>query len=475
MNTTTQSTTLIDAAEELAEVTPKRLAGYPAYRDSDIDSVGQIPTHWRTKPLKHMVRINSEDLPDRTDADFELQYIDISNVDYTAGVLSVQAYRFEDAPSRARRRVRDGDTIISTVRTYLKAIAKIESPPDNLIASTGFAVLRPCKELDPDFLYRMVQCEEFVGRVVASSVGVTYPAIAPTVLGRLYAWLPPLDEQRAIAGFLRRETAKIDGLVEKKRRLIELLREKRTALISHAVTKGLNPHAPMKPSGIELLGDVPAHWECKKLKYLGDSIIGLTYSPDDVVSEGCGTLVLRANNIQHDRITLDDNVYVTTPIPRKLVARKNDILLCSRNGSQALVGKSAMIHFCREDVSFGAFTTVFRSPLNPYLQHVFNSGLVTRYAGMCQTSTIFQLTSRIMNEFRIALPPEDERQAIVSYLAEVLPKIDSLVEKTKVAIARLNEHRSALISAAVTGKIDVRGEVCKELRNTGHHSSTKEG
>jgi len=272
--------------------------GYPAYTEyvpRDIPGVAQLPAHWCVKPLKRVVTINAEDLPEATDPDYEIAYVDIGNVTLVGGIESTEVYRFEEAPSRARRKVRDGDTIISTVRTYLRAVARIRDPAPNLVVSTGFAVLRPNSEIDVGFLYRLVQCEEFVGRVVACSTGVSYPAIAPTMLGTFHVWLPPLPEQRAIAAFLDHETRRIDELIAKKRRLIELLAEKRSALISHVVTKGLDATVPMKPSGIDWLGDVPAHWELKPLKYVADFVNGCVFKPAEWGDEGVP--IIRIENL----------------------------------------------------------------------------------------------------------------------------------------------------------------------------------
>ena len=199
--------------------------------------------------------------------DMEITYVDIGSVDSVAGITGTEDLVFEDAPSRARRIVRQGDIIISTVRTYLKAIARIESTDANLIASTGFAVIRP-RDLDDGFGAYALSAPYFVESVVAHSVGVSYPAINASELVCLDVAYPPIPEQRAIAGFLDRETARIDALVAKKERLIELLQEKRTALISQTVTHGLDPNAPMKDSGVEWLGAIPAHWEVKRVKHI---------------------------------------------------------------------------------------------------------------------------------------------------------------------------------------------------------------
>lgn len=205
-------------------------------KDSGVEWLGAIPAHWEVKPLKFTVTMNPDVLDEATRPDYEMLYVDVGNVDSIGTIQNAESVRFEDAPTRARRKVRTGDTILSTVRTYLKAIAFVNDPPDNLIVSTGFAVLRPGRNVAPKFLWRLVQSQQFVDAVVSYSEGVGYPAINPSRLGRLVAWLPPLPEQRAIAAFLDRETAKIDALIAKVREAIERLKEYRTALISAAVT-----------------------------------------------------------------------------------------------------------------------------------------------------------------------------------------------------------------------------------------------
>jgi type I restriction enzyme, S subunit len=212
----------------------------------------------------------------------------------------------------------------------------------------------------------------------------------------------------------------------------------------------LRPYPKYKPSGVEWLGDVPEHWEVKRLRWVGEAIIGLTYSPTDVVSEGEGTLVLRSSNIQRGRIVLDDNVFVSAEIPQKLRTKANDIVICTRNGSRDLVGKTGKISERESGLTFGAFTAVFRSPANGYMFYVFNSGLFSFQAGLYQTSTIFQLTNGTINAFQIPLPPPAEQRAIAAFLDRETGRIDRLVAKKRELIERLKEKRTALISRTVT-------------------------
>ena len=296
------------------------------------------------------------------------------------------------------------------------------------------------------------------GRQTLKSIqtGALHPHLNCDAIKDIKIPLPDIDIQNKITSFLDHETTKIDHLIEKQQQLIELLKEKSQAVISHAVTKGLNPNVPMKDSGVEWLGQVPEHWELKKLKYLGEAIIGLTYSPDDIVDEGEGTLVLRSSNVQNKKLVFNDNVYVNRDIPEKLRTKRNDILICARNGSRALIGKNALIDERAEGVSFGAFMSIFRSKYNNYLSKVFNSSLFEYQSGTFLTATINQLTTGNLNSFEVPLPPFEERELIVSTLDNETTKIDSLIVKAESAIQLMQERRTALISAAVTGKIDVR-------------------
>jgi type I restriction enzyme S subunit len=211
-------------------------------KDSGIEWLGEIPEHWKVRRLKYTASINDEALPETTDPSYEFNYVDIGNVDPVKGIVAKEAYRFENAPSRARRIVRDGDTIVSTVRTYLRAIAPIREPEDHLIVSTGFAVVRP-RRIDPDYLSYALRSPYFIETVVSRSTGVSYPAINAIDVGTIELLIPATNEQRAIAAFLDRETARIDVLIEKIRRSIDLLREYRTALITAAVTGKIDVRA----------------------------------------------------------------------------------------------------------------------------------------------------------------------------------------------------------------------------------------
>lgn len=206
-------------------------------RPSGIDWLGDVPEHWIVKPLKRWVCLNARTLGEKTAPDFEFRYVDISSVKTGRLTRELERLCFEGAPSRARRVLRRGDTIISTVRTYLKAIWYVNEDTEDLIASTGFAVLTPRNNVEPEYLAYMIQSTAFVNRVTANSIGIAYPAIAESVLGRFPVVVPlTLAEQQAIVIRIKEENTPIDNTIEQALAEIKLIREYRDRLIADVVT-----------------------------------------------------------------------------------------------------------------------------------------------------------------------------------------------------------------------------------------------
>ena len=235
--------------------------------------------------LKYLAGINERSLPEQTDPEHRIRYIDISSVGRGDLVDEPEVLRFEDAPSRARRLVRGGDTIVSTVRTYLRAVWPVAGDTDDLVVSTGFAVLTP-KKIEPRFFSWWVRSDIFIEEVVARSVGVSYPAVNALELGDLQVRLPPASEQQAIADYLDTETARIDALITKKRRMIELLDERRAG----AMLAGVAGELTTSESGLPWLSKIPQHWGSPKIAYAAKLGSGHTPSrsrPEWWVPEEC--------------------------------------------------------------------------------------------------------------------------------------------------------------------------------------------
>ncbi|MFH0982201.1 MAG: restriction endonuclease subunit S [Planctomycetota bacterium] len=252
--------------------------------------------------------------------------------------------------------------------------------------------------------------------------------------------IPPLDEQRGIAAFLDRETARIDALIAKKQRLIELLQEKRTALISHVVTKGLDPNAPMKPSGIEWLGLIPEHWLVKRMRYLCSIQTG-DKDTVDAVEDGEYPFFVRSQNVERiTSYTFDCEGVLTA-------------------GDGVGVGKVFHHYSGKFDVHQRVYVmTRFRGVTGRFLYYFLKEQFYKVALEGNAKSTVDSLRRPMFTAFSVSVALLEEQKAIVEYLDAEVAKFDRLVSSVVTAIERLREYRSALISAAVTGKIDVRGE-----------------
>ena len=438
---------------------------YAKYKESGVKGLGEVPEHWRCVPLKSIASLNDEVLGEDTPSDFAIEYVEISDVEIFLGITGSTATTFAEAPSRARRKVRDGDVIVSTVRTYLKAIAQVRTPPDNMIVSTGFAVVRP-KSADSGFLGYLLRSDYVIGTVISRSVGISYPAINSSDLSNIILPLPPFGVQSEICNFLDRETAKIDALVAEQERLIALLKEKRQAVISHAVTKGLDPNAPMKDSGVEWLGEVPAHWAIARLKRATILLKDGTHLPPQRVDEGVPLLSVR--NIADGKFGLRDDYSQISEadyaeLSRAFVPQPNDVLLAIVG---ATLGKVALIPADLGKFHIQRSVAVLRtSPIvqPEWLRDVISSGgfqrLLWEHVGYSAQPGIYLGT---LADFCIPVPSLGEQSTIATHLRSATGKLDRLIAEAQRAIALLQERRAALISAAVTGKIDVRGLVAAD-------------
>ncbi len=430
---------------------------YSTYRESGVDWLGPIPSHWGLAALKrgYSVVLGKMLQPEaRDETDVLKPYLRAANIKWEGVEETDIKEMWFSKDELSGLRLVQGDLLISEGGDVGRSAIW-----NNIIGECYFQNsvnrVRPNEGNSSRYLYYWMSVIKDKGYVDVMCNKSTIAHFTAEKVAAVPVPFPPSREQESIASFLDRETAKIDGLIADQQRLIKLLAEKRQAVISQAVTKGLDPKATIKDSGIEWLGDMPSHWEIKRLKYLGAAITGLTYSPDDIVEAG-GTLVLRSSNVQGGKIVMNDNVYVSTPITEELVTRMGDILICSRNGSRALIGKNAVIDAEAAGLTWGAFMTMFRSQFSSYIAEVLNSPLFDYQSGAFLTSTINQLTIGVLNNFEIPFPPENERAQIVAWLASEKAKIDAVLDTARTSIALLQERRSALISAAVTGQIDVR-------------------
>jgi type I restriction enzyme S subunit len=405
----------------------------------------------RLRRLKYLATTNDEALGEDTDPEFDMQYIDIGNVDSGGRIGERATYRFEDAPSRARRRVRGGDVIISTVRTYLQAIAHIKDPPDNLIVSTGFAVVRPCPTaFDPDFCKYALREPAFLAEVQKRSVGVSYPAINASELGDIPVYVPLLPQQRVIAAYLDRETARLDALVAAKERLLALLAEKRRAIIARAITRGLDPQAPLRESGVPWLDTIPAHWRIERARWL--------FRERDQRSLTGEEELLTVSHITGvtPRSEKDVNMFEAETTEGYKICAARDLVI---NTLWAWMGAMGV---ARVDGIVSPAYNVYEP--GPQLEPGYVDALVrlpvfaqevTRYSKGVWSSRL-RLYPEGFFETVLPVPPVEEQADIVAFIAAETARLDGLSAATERTIALLKERRAALIAAAVTGAIDLR-------------------
>ena len=257
---------------------------YPAYKDSGVEWIGKIPEHWDTVPIKFIMSCNDETLPEGTHPETKIQYIEISDVSEIKGITNIQEIKFSDAPSRARRIVKDGDIIISTVRTYLRAIGAIKEPKKNTVVSTGFAVLRP-RGISSKFAKYAFSSSYFIERIVSESTGVNYPAISSEKLMNFSIPIPDSKSQSEISDYIDKIESKLNLLISKQEKMIGLLKEKRQAIITKAVTKGFYRSVRMKDSGVDWIGEIPEGWIVTKLKFISfiSADYGINLSSDNYI------------------------------------------------------------------------------------------------------------------------------------------------------------------------------------------------
>ena len=447
------------------DVGRKRFQPYPAYKDSGVEWLGQVPSHWSVKRLKYLSTLNDEVLPESTYPSLEIAYVDIGSVDAIAGITGTETIVFERAPSRARRVVRTGDVIVSTIRTYLRAIAAIVTLESNLIVSTGFAVLRP-RRLDSSFASYALRAPYFVERVVSNSVGISYPAINASRLACFPIAYPEVDEQRAIAAFLDRETAQIDALVAKQERLIELFQEKRAAAIDRLFTTGRGLLSTttkrLKIDGVPK--DVPENWKSTKLRRLISPIarpvdVQPTTEYQEIGIRSWGKGIFHKDPTNGSCLE-EKKVFYVEPgdfVLNIVFAWEGAVAVASR----AETGMIASHRFPTFRHTEGLTEIDY---LLLFLQSEHGRALMALHSpGAAGRNRTLRIDSLLDEE--VPLPTLAEQREIVYAFREQERLIDDTVTKARTLIDQLKEFRTALISAAVTGRIDVRPPTHRRQRH----------
>jgi type I restriction enzyme S subunit len=427
---------------------------YSSYKDSGVDWLGQLPFHWDVAPLKYSTLVytgnslneSEKKLYESTDPE-SLPYISSKDID-----LETHTVQYENG---LRIPKSESEFKIAPSGTFLLCIEGGSAGRKIALLNRDVCfVNKLCcfsSRKNNRFVFFFAQSKNFKDKFGLSLTGMI-GGVSTYLLKNFQIPVPSDQEQIAIADFLDRETAKIDELVSEQQKLIELLKEKRQAVISHAVTKGLNPNAPMKDSGIEWLGQVPAHWEVLKGSLIG-KLFGSEQVPEGQIIEEGDLPFIKVASLSSDSFVIKSWDWFVHRLHSSQYRTRNNFIVLPKRGAAIFLNKVNIVNRpslidpnlmgweigSRADASFIAYALKSR-----------------RLDELADISSVPQINNKHIGPERFPLPPLKEQRLIVAFLAGELSKLDTLIQEALKAINLLQERRSALISAAVTGQIDVR-------------------
>lgn len=409
---------------------------------------------WETARLKFAAPLRNERISATAD---HADYIGLENVESWTGKLIESESKSNDSAQEdagLANVFNKGDVLFSKLRPYL---AKACHAPRDGICSTELLVMRPVESLHPRFLLYSLLTPDFVGAVDASTFGAKMPRASWDFIGSLEIRLPHIEAQQIIVNYLDRETARMDGLIAEKERMLALLEEKRLALISRVVTRGLDPNAPLKPSGLEWLGEIPAHWGLQRLKQIAEVRGGLTLG-----KQYSGELqeypYLRVANVQDGYLKLDD--MLTVDVPTSEAASNllvyGDVLM-NEGGDIDKLGRGCV---WRDEIA----PCLHQNHVFAVRPHAVDSDWLALWTSTLQAKHYFEsrakrstnlasISGSNIKELPVPLPPISEQLAIKEFLTARVSRLETICGKLMNSLRLLTERRAALITAAISGQI----------------------
>jgi type I restriction enzyme, S subunit len=443
---------------------------YSSYKTSGVEWLGEIPRDWDVKRLKQACHVFPSNVDKKShDGETPVFLCNYTDVYYNDTITSALEFMSASATPEqiAKFTLRAGDTIVtkdSETADDIAIASYVLSDLPGVVCGYHLAMIRPRPPTVGAFVKRLFDSVYVKSRFEVLANGLTRVGLGQYELDNVELPFPSVREQIQIVTFLDRETAKIDKLVAEQRRLIELLEEKRQAVVSHVVTRGLNPNAPMRASGVDWLGDVPAHWEVRRLKYVSPQItVGIVVEPSKYyVDEGISAL--RSLNIAPGRVTLENLVFISkdaNELHAKSKLKAGDLVAVrsGQPGTTAVIPPELDGCNCIDLI-------IIRKPTNgseQFLCWYLSSDVAVMHFSMGSGGAIQQHfnVGTAMN-LVVPVPPSKEQYAIVDFIKVETNKIDVLSAEAQRTIDLLQERRTSLISAAVTGEIDVRDLVESE-------------
>ena len=426
---------------------------YPSYKNSGVEWLGDVPDEWDIYPFWHL--FNRKEITNKTQEQLLSVYLDRGVILHSegGGMVHKPADNLEKY-----QLVEVNDFVMNNQQAWRGSVGV---SPYKGIVSPAYLIFSFNKKIcAPKFFKYFLRDKGVVDQfmIASMSVGTIQRQVKWHLLKTIQLSIPSLIEQNTIANFLDTETARIDNLISKQEKLIELLEEQRKSIISHAVTKGLNPNAPMKDSGVEWLGQVPEHWNISKLRYYLDGIKDGTHGTHVSTTEG--QLLLSGKNIKNGKLVITDNERkISLEDHQKITAngfpKKGDLLI----NVVGTIGQSC-IYELDTPISFQRSVCFLRAnnKLKPnFLQRILESNLSQNQLKiLTNKSTIGGVYMGDLVELIIPVVPIKEQNKITDYLDREIQEIVNCIDKQKLLIEKLKEYRSSIISHAVTGKIDVR-------------------
>lgn len=438
---------------------------YDIYRDSGVEWIGEIPSHWDDIRIKHLAIgdgtlfldgdwIESKEIVFDED---NIRYITTGNIGEGKYKEQGNGYITEETFEKLNcTEVFPEDLIISRLNPPIGRACIIPDLGKRIVTSVDNVILRPNEKYSRNFLCHFFSNIKYYEYTLIEGRGATMQRISRSILGNIKIVIPPINEQTSIASYLDHKTAEIDALIADKKRLLELYEEEKTAIINQAVTKGINTKAKMKDSGIEWLGEVPEHWEVKKLKYISTIVLGKMLATDD---KGGHFLkpYLRAANLNWLNVNVDDvkEMWFSDKELKKYRLKRDDLLV-SEGGE---VGRTCIwkeeLDECYIQNSVHKVTMNDECEPHYFLQQFYMFGKKGAFDLIVNRISIAHLTVEKLKEVEFVVPPLKEQQTIVRHIQTECARIDAKISKTQKLIELLTEYRTALISDVVTGKIKV--------------------
>ncbi|AWC94029.1 TPA: restriction endonuclease subunit S [Morganella morganii subsp. morganii] len=447
---------------------------YPEYKDSGVEWLGRIPSNWLVIATKYIAQLTPrKSTIARSKFSEACSFVPMEKLKFNSLVLDEE--RIINQVYDGYTYFEDGDILIAKVTPCFEN--KNMAVAEGLLNGIGFGsseiyVLRCGDKVHRKFLFYRLQEDSFIAIAIAAMSGAGGLKRVPSeTINSYLLGLPGWLEQVKITDFLDHETARIDNLIEKQQQLIELLKEKRQAVISHAVTKGLNPDVPMKDSGVEWLGEVPEHWTVRRLKHTASLQSGIPKGKDLTGKNSISVPMLRVANVQDGYLDLEEihNIDIEPNQLERYLLRDGDVLM-NEGGDNDQLGRgtvwAAQIENCIHQNHVFAIRP--KNIESEWLDMLTRAAYAKFhfYRVAKQSTNLASISSTNIKETPLLIPPTEERNKIIKFIKYQLKKLKSTEELSITQIALLQERRTALISAAVTGKIDVRDWVAPDTQKT---------